>query len=124
MTIRTFCIALLLYAAAGAQAADVSLSLGFSQPGAYGRIDVGRYPAPVLIQAQPVWVHPVPGHVAVEPNDRWVPAEHRRHWRRHCAYYGACGQPVYFVDDGWYHREVMAPTRGHRHHRHHHRHHP
>ena len=38
-----------LAATPAAQAADVGVSIGFSQPGVYGRVDIGRYPQPVLI---------------------------------------------------------------------------
>jgi hypothetical protein len=53
-------IALALFATAvlaalpAARAADVGVSFGFSQPGVYGRVDIGRYPQPVLITPQPV----------------------------------------------------------------------
>ncbi len=89
-----------------AQAADVGVSIGFSQPGVYGRVDVGRYPQPVLLAPQPVIVgRPV---YRAEPVYLWVPPEHRRDWRHHCYRYGACGAPVYFVQDGWYHQNVVV----------------
>ena len=98
------------------QAGDVGVSIGFSQPGVYGRVDIGRYPQPVLIAPQPVYV----GRPAYrEPVYLWVPPDHRRHWKRHCSRYGACGAPVYFVEDGWYRRNVVVH---HHHDRHHHRH--
>ncbi|MDR7269946.1 hypothetical protein J2X20_002604 [Pelomonas saccharophila] len=109
-------IAPALIAAAGltalpaAQAADVGVSIGFSQPGVYGRVDIGRYPQPVLIAPQPVIVgRPV---YRADPVYLWVPPEHRRDWRRHCYHYGACGAPVYFVQDGWYQQNVYV-HRGH-----------
>ena len=37
-----------------------------------------------------------------------VPPGHQRNWGRYCANYGACGQPVYFVQDNWY-RDVYSP---------------
>jgi len=92
-------------AAVPAQAADVGVSIGFSQPGVYGRVDIGRYPQPVLIAPQPVYVG---RPVYSEPVYLWVPPEHRRDWRRHCGYYGACGAPVYFVQDGWYRQNVIV----------------
>lgn len=99
-----------------AQAGDVSLSIGFSQPGVYGRVDIGRYPPPVLVAPQPVYAG---RHVYREPVYLWVPPGHRRDWRRHCGHYGACGAPVYFVDDGWYRRHVVVhrdhDRGGHRH---------
>lgn len=131
-TALTRWIAPALFAMAGlatlpaAQAADVGVSIGFSQPGAYGRVDIGRYPQPVLIAPQPVVIgRPV---YRAEPVYLWVPPEHRRDWRRHCYHYGACGAPVYFVQDGWYRQHVHGhrdrdwrrDDRHDRHDRHHH----
>ena len=41
-----------------AQAADVGVSIGISQPGVYGRIDIGRFPQPQVIMEQPVIIRP------------------------------------------------------------------
>lgn len=125
-------IAPALFATAGlaalpaAQAADVGVSIGFSQPGVYGRVDIGRYPQPVLIAPQPVVIgRPV---YRADPVYLWVPPEHRRDWRHHCYRYGACGAPVYFVQDGWYRQNVYVHREpewrrerdwGDRHHHHH-----
>ena len=95
-----------LAALPAAQAADVGVSIGFSQPGIYGRVDVGRYPAPVLVAPQPVYIGR-PAYRA-DPVYLWVPPDHRRNWRRHCGQYGACGAPVYFVEDGWYRQNVVV----------------
>lgn len=93
-----------------ASATDVGVSIGFSQPGVYGRIDIGRFPQPVLVAPQPVWVaQPRVVVVRPEPVYLWVPPGHRKHWHKHCARYGACGAPVYFVDDRWYHQHVAPP---------------
>lgn len=113
MTLRhalTRCIAPALLAAAGlaaapAQATDIGVSIGFSQPGVYGRVDIGRYPQPVLFAPQPVYVG---RPVYREPVYLWVPPGHRRDWRRHCRQYGACGAPVYFVQDNWYRQHVIV----------------
>lgn len=95
-----------LAAGPSAQAADVGVSIGFSQPGVYGRVDIGRYPSPVLLAPQPVIIgRPV---YRAEPVYLWVPPDHRRNWRRYCGGYGACGAPVYFVEDGWYRRHVIV----------------
>ncbi|MEO6281309.1 hypothetical protein [Roseateles sp.] len=92
-------------AALPASATDVGVSIGFSQPGVYGRVDIGRYPQPVLVAPRPVVI----GRYAdVQPVYLWAPPEHRRDWRHHCSQYGACGAPVYFVDDGWYRRTVVV----------------
>lgn len=106
----TRCLAPVLLGLAGlaagpAQATDVGVSIGFSQPGVYGRVDIGRYPQPVLYAPQPVYVG---RRVYTEPVYLWAPAAHRRDWRHHCHRYGACGAPVYFVDDGWYRRTVIV----------------
>lgn len=93
-------------AAPAAQAVNVGVSIGFSQPGVHGRIDIGRYPAPVLVQPRPIVVRPVAG-VAVAPMYLWVPPGHQRHWAKHCYRYNACGAPVYFVRDDWYQRHVV-----------------
>ena len=38
----------------------------------------------------------------------------RRHWRKHCARYDACGRPVYFVQEDWYRNGTTAarPSKG------------
>jgi hypothetical protein len=86
--------------------AGVSVSVG--QPGFYGRLDVGNYPPPVLIYPQPILVQPVAPGLVSEPIYLRVPPEHARNWHKHCHWYGACGQPVYFVQDGWY-NQVYVP---------------
>ena len=91
-----------------ARAADVGVSIGFSQPGVYGRVDIGRYPQPLLFAPQPVVIGQP---VYREPVYLWVPPEHRRDWRHHCYAYGACGVPVYFVQDGWYRQNVIVRER-------------
>ncbi|MFG6485135.1 hypothetical protein ACG04R_00550 [Roseateles sp. BYS78W] len=92
-------------AALPARAADIGVSIGFSQPGVYGRIDIGQYPQPVLIAPQPVIIG---RPVYRDPVYLWVPPDHRRDWRHHCREYGACGAPVYFVEDGWYRQNVVV----------------
>ena len=97
-------LALLLAASAIGSATaqtSVGVSIGINQPGVYGRIDIGNLPAPALVLPQPVVI--VPPTVVVErrPIYLYVPAAHQRDWRRYCGRYGACGQPVYFVQDQW-----------------------
>jgi hypothetical protein len=95
--------------ASGAWAADVGVSIQFSQPGVYGRVDIGQYPQPQLIVPQPVLIAPPPP--AMPPPEAiylWVPLEHRKHWERYCAQYHACGHPVYFVNHAWYKDHVIA----------------
>lgn len=91
------------------QAADVGVSVSISQPGVYGRIDLGRFPQPQVVVAQPVIIQrQVVVVQAPEPVYMWVPTGHRKNWRKHCGQYQACGVPVYFVQDGWYDREVYG----------------
>ena len=99
-----------------ARAADVGVSVHISQPGVYGRIDVGRFPQPQVVVAQPVYVQrPIVVHQAPPPQPvyMWVPPGHRKNWRKHCREYGACGVPVYFVQDRWYDEHVRHGDRRH-----------
>jgi hypothetical protein len=108
---RMLAVTLCAAAAAPALAAEVGVSVEISQPGVYGRIDIGRFPAPQVIVPQPVIIQPgVVVGPRVQPIYMWVPPGHRKNWGRYCAQYHACGVPVYFVRHDWYDREV----RGHR----------
>lgn len=100
-------------AAPTARAADIGVSIAISQPGVYGRVDIGRFPQPMVVVPQPVVVRPVVVAQPVQPVYLWVPPGHRNNWRKHCGRYNACGVPVYFVQDRWYHDHV-APPPGHR----------
>lgn len=93
-----------------AYAVDVGVSVQIAQPGIYGRIDIGNFPQPQVVVAQPVVVtRPViVGQVQPEPVYMWVPPGHRKNWRKHCGQYGACGVPVYFVQDAWYDSHVRG----------------
>jgi hypothetical protein len=99
-------VALALHTAASA--ADVGVSVNISEPGFYGRIDIGRVPSPVLIYPQPVIIEQRPVNVMRQPIYLHVPPGHEKKWDKHCSRYNACGQPVFFVQDGWY-RDVYAP---------------
>jgi hypothetical protein len=79
---------------------------------------LGGYPAPQLIYSQPTIVQPAPYGGA--PMYVYAPPKHIKHWHKHCRRYGACGTPVYFVQEGWYNR-VYAPQYRHHHHDHHRR---
>ena len=97
---------------------DVGISIGISQPGLYGRIDIGNTPPPPVVYAQPVVIAPTPVAVYQRPIYLYVPPVHRADWRRYCANYAACGQPVYFVQEAWVrehdHRwRGEADSRGH-----------
>ena len=86
-----------------AHAADVGVSISVAQPGVYGRIDIGRFPQPEIVVAQPVIVQCLDGRGrAAQPVYMWVPAGDRKDWKKHCGAYNACGTPVYFVKDDWY----------------------
>ncbi len=111
---HTFLLAALAASTSFAQAADVGVSVQISQPGVYGRIDIGRFPQPAVVVAQPVVVYaPRVVHARpIEPVYLWVPPGHQKHWGKHCQRYQACGRPVYFVQDQWYQQHVMAGHRG------------
>jgi len=98
----------LLAAAATALAADIGVSITVGQPGFYGRIDLGNAPQPRLIYAEPVVIQRPPAGAVRAPMYLHVPPGHAKNWGKHCARYKACGQPVYFVDDGWY-NDVYVP---------------
>jgi hypothetical protein len=104
----TLAVTLAAAIAGPALATDIGVSVQISQPGVYGRIDIGTYPQPVLVLPQPVIIMP-PRVVVVpaQPMYMWVPPGHRKNWRKHCNDYGACGVPVYFVQDQWYDDTVM-----------------
>lgn len=89
-----------------AHATDIGVSIGVSQPGVYGRIDIGHFPQPAVIVPQPVIIAPQPVVVAPQPVYLWVPREHRTNWGMYCRQYGACGVPVYFVRHDWYQQNV------------------
>jgi hypothetical protein len=103
---------------------DVGVSVQIAQPGVYGRIDIGTFPQPAVVVAQPVLVTPPPppplrpGVVVVRPVAppppvyMWVPPGHQRQWTRYCDRYRACGVPVYFVRDDWYYGNVHPKYKG------------
>ena len=108
-------MAVLAVAAVPAQAADVNVgvSIGISQPGVYGRIDIGQFPQPQVIVQRPVII--TRQARAPEPVYLWVPPGHQKNWRKHCGKYQACGVPVYFVQERWYHDHVLPPEQRERH---------
>lgn len=117
MSLRNLSAALLLGAITALPSAaadiDIGVSIGISQPGVYGRIDIGRFPQPGVYVGQPVIV--VPPRVVVarpQPVYMWVPPGHRKNWRKHCQAYGACSAPVVFVRDDWYEHNVHPQGKG------------
>jgi hypothetical protein len=82
-------------------ATSIGVSIGINAPGQYGRIDINNYPQPVLINAQPIVYAPSRVAVYQRPIYLYVPQVHQNNWGRYCGGYGACGQPVYFVQETW-----------------------
>lgn len=97
---------------APALAQDVGVSVSIGQPGFYGRIEMGDYPRPRLIYAEPRIIERVT--VVQEPVYLHVPPGHAKKWSKHCHRYNACGQQVYFVQDDWY-NSVYVPSYQERH---------
>lgn len=94
---------------------DVGVSVDISQPGFYGRVDIGRVSAPpVLVYPQPVIIARPAVVVEQRPVYMHVPPGHAKNWRKHCGRYDACGRPVYFVRDDWY-QQHYAVRDDHRH---------
>lgn len=107
---KLFLLAVLLGAAsAPTRATDVGVSVSVGQPGFYGRLDIGDYPHPQLLYPQPRLIRG--GHESREPVYMHVPPGHARNWRRHCAAYDACDEPVYFVRESWYNNQYAPRYR-------------
>ncbi len=101
-------------ATATAHAADVGVSVAIDQPGIYGRIDIGGMPPPLVVYPEPVVIEPVPPGVVLQPIYLYVPPGQAKHWRKHCKKYNACGQPVYFVQQGWYTNVYVPHAKKHK----------
>ena len=114
-TMRSLCLVLAAAAAATPALAgtDIGVSVGISQPGFYGRIDIGSVNvAPVLIYTRPVIITRPAVVVTQQPVYLHVPHGHAKNWRKHCGHYNACGQQVYFVQEDWYQKHY-ADKPGH-----------
>lgn len=98
--------AVIMSAAAGAMAQNLSLQLG--QSGYYGSIDLGNLNRPPVIYQQPMVIHQMPQYINAAPMYMRVPPGHAKKWSKHCAAYNACGRRVYFVQDSWY-NNTYAP---------------
>lgn len=85
--------------------ADVGVSLSIGQPGFYGHIDIGDFPRPQLIYAQPRVMYRAALHRP--PVYLHVPPDHAKNWRWHCRQYNACNERVYFVQNNWYQHEYV-----------------
>jgi len=96
------CITAFLFsvAALSATAANVGVSIQLGDPDFYGRIDMGQRYQPQVVYEQPIVVHR--SRYSYPPLYLRVLPGHTKQWNRHCAAYGACGRPVYFVKDSWY----------------------
>jgi hypothetical protein len=110
---RTLFAVIAAVVATPAFAADVNASIGISQPGFYGQINIGEFPRPAVIYAQPVWVQRPPKNVYLQPIYLRVPPGHEKHWSKHCAKYGACGRPVFFVREDWYQTQYVPHYQHH-----------
>jgi len=112
---RVFAAAALAAATVSSFATDVGVSVSVSQPGLYGRIDIGSFPAPapVLVYPQPVVIAPTQVAVHQQPIYMHVPPGHAKNWGKHCGRYNACGQPVYFVREEWYQRQYVPAYQQH-----------
>jgi hypothetical protein len=97
----------------------IAATVAINKPGVYGRIDVGQMPAPPqVIYQQPMVIAPTPVAVYQRPVYLYVPEPHARDWKRHCGYYNACGQPVYFVHEHWVRERYDVYVHEHDHHDH------
>ena len=96
------CGAALLGVATGSAHAQAYVNAtvgGELAPGVYGRIQIGNAPPPPLLYPQPVVIHQPAVVVPRAPIYLYVPPGHAKNWRKHCARYDACNQPVYFVKE-------------------------
>jgi hypothetical protein len=115
---KSFCLlaAVTALCAPAMAGTDVGVSIGISQPGLYGRIDIGSVSAPpVLVYPQPVLIARPSVAVVQRPVYLHVPPGHAKDWRKHCKHYEACGVPVYFVQEDWYQRhygDAPGPGKG------------
>jgi hypothetical protein len=110
---RLVLLAMALGAAIPAYAAtSVGVSIGINQPGVYGRINIGDYPSPAVVYAQPVVIRPAPIAVHQRPIYMYVSTAQQQNWGRYCGQYNACAQPVYFVQDQWVRERYQHEHKG------------
>jgi hypothetical protein len=84
-------------------AADVGVSISIGQPGFFGRLDIGDFPQPQVVNPQPIIIEG--RDMNRPPIYLRVPPDHQKHWKKHCREYNACGERVFFVKDNWYNHE-------------------
>ena len=87
------------------RAATIDVSINIGQPGYYGPLDIVDFGRPQVIYREPRIIERVSAQR--EPIYLHVPPGHAKNWRKHCGKYNACGERVYFVQDGWYNREYV-----------------
>lgn len=98
LAILTLAVAAMLPAHAGT---NIGVTIGINAPGQYGRIDINNYPQVQLVTPQAIIYAPSPVAIHQRPIYLYVPQGHQANWGRYCGRYGACGQPVYFVQENW-----------------------
>jgi hypothetical protein len=109
---KTFILAAsLLVMTSSAMATDVGVSINIGQPNFYGRIDIGDFGRPQLLFVEPMIIQRPVRYVERAPIYLRVPPGHAKKWSKHCGKYNACGQQVYFVQDGWYQNEYAPRYR-------------
>ncbi len=109
----TVAIALASFSTTGS-AADVGVSLSIGQPGFYGQLNIGDYPQPRVIYAQPMVIDRGVSRNRA-PIYLRVPPYQSKHWNKYCHKYNACHERVLFVHDDWYRNEYV-PRYQERHH--------
>lgn len=80
---------------------SIDVTIGINAPGQYGRIDINNYPQVQLVSPQAIVYAPSPVAIHQRPIYLYVAQDHQANWGRHCGRYGACAQPVYFVQENW-----------------------
>ncbi len=98
LAILTLAVAAAVPAQAGT---NIDVTIGINAPGQYGRIDVNNYPQVQLVTPRAIVYAPSPVAIHQQPIYLYVPQGHQTNWGRYCGRYGACGQPVYFVQENW-----------------------
>lgn len=85
-----------------AATAATSVAISINQPGVYGRVTLGEpLPRSAYVNAAPVIITQPAYAYQREPIYLYVPTSHSSNWGRYCGRYGACSQPVVFVQDRW-----------------------
>jgi hypothetical protein len=91
---------------------NVGVAVGINPPGVYGRVNIGPLPGAALVLPQPVIIAPPAVVLPRPPIYLYVAPRYQQDWRHNCWRYSACGQPVYFVRDGWVRERYIAEHPG------------